>query len=54
MIWNDHGDKGYFCPEPMTWIIDAPNQHIPVDESGYRELAPGESHTLTETIYTTK
>ena len=54
VIWNDHGDKGYFCPEPMTWIIDAPNQHIPADESGYRELAPGESHTLTETIYTTK
>ena len=54
VIWNDHGDKGYFCPEPMTWIIDAPNQPIPAGESGYRELAPGESHTLTETIYTRK
>lgn len=52
VIWNDHGDKGYFCPEPCTWIIDAPNQPIPADESGYRELAPGESHTLTEKIYT--
>ncbi|MGN0389840.1 MAG: aldose 1-epimerase [Wujia sp.] len=52
IIWNDHGDKGYFCPEPCTWIIDAPNQPIPADESGYVELAPGESKTLTEKIYT--
>ena len=52
VIWNDHGDKGYFCPEPCTWIIDAPNLPIPDDETGYRELAPGESKTLTERIYT--
>ncbi len=52
VVWNDGGNKGYFCPEPMTWIIDAPNQPIPADESGYRELAPGESHTLSETLYT--
>ena len=52
VVWNDHGDKEYFCPEPCTWIIDAPNQPIPADESGYRELAPGESHTLTERIFT--
>ncbi|MDE6024386.1 MAG: aldose 1-epimerase [Lachnospiraceae bacterium] len=52
IIWNDHGDKGYFCPEPCTWIIDAPNQPIPADESGYVELAPGESKTITERIYT--
>lgn len=52
IIWNHEGDKGYFCPEPSTWIIDAPNQPIPAEESGYLELAPGESKTLTEKIYT--
>lgn len=52
IIWNDHGDKGFFCPEPCTWIIDAPNQPIPSDESGYVELAPGQSKTVTEHIYT--
>ena len=52
IVWNDHGEKGFFCPEPSTWIIDAPNQPLPADESGYRELAPGESNTLTERIYT--
>ncbi len=51
IIWNDHGDKGYFCPEPMTWIIDAPNLPLSPDESGYVELAPGESKTITEKIY---
>jgi aldose 1-epimerase len=51
IVWNDHGDKGYFCPEPMTWIIDAPNLPLTPDESGYVELAPGQSKTLTEKIY---
>lgn len=52
IVWNDKGDKGYFCPEPSTWIIDAPNQPLPASESGYVELAPGESKTVTEKIYT--
>ena len=52
VIWNDHGDKEYFCPEPSTWMIDAPNLPIPASESGYIELAPGESKTVTEKIYT--
>ena len=51
IIWNDHGDKGYFCPEPMTWAIDAPNLPLAAEETGYTELAPGESKTLTEKIY---
>jgi len=51
VIWNDHGDKGYFCPEPMTWIIDAPNLPLPAEETGYMELAPGEAKVLTERIY---
>ena len=52
VVWNDHGDKGYFCPEPCTWIIDAPNQPLPADESGYVELAPQESKTISQRLYT--
>lgn len=52
VVWNDHGQKGFFCPEPSTWLIDAPNQPMPNDESGYAEIAPGASKTLTEKIYT--
>ena len=51
VVWNEGGDHGYFCPEPMTWMINAPNLPLPGDESGYRELAPGESKSVTERIY---
>lgn len=52
IVWNDRGTKDYFCPEPMSWMIDAPNLDLPAEESGYIELAPGESKTVTEHIYT--
>ena len=51
VIWNDGGEKGYFCPEPSTWMIDAPNLPLPGSESGYMELAPGESKTVYEHIF---
>ncbi len=51
VIWNDWGEKGYFCPEPSTWMIDAPNLPLPGEESGYEELAPGMSKRVTEKIY---
>ena len=51
VIWNDGGEKGYFCPEPSTWMIDAPNLPLPGEESGYEELAPGQSKTVREHIY---
>lgn len=52
IIWNDWGEKGYFCPEPMSWIIDAPNLPLAPEDTGYTELAPGESKTVTQHFYT--
>ncbi len=52
VLWNDWGEKGYFCPEPMSWMIDAPNLPLAPEDSGYVELAPGESKTMTQHIYT--
>ncbi len=52
IIWNDRGTKDYYCPEPMTWMIDAPNLDMPAEETGYIELAPKESKTVTEHIFT--
>ncbi|MBR3539126.1 MAG: aldose 1-epimerase [Eubacterium sp.] len=54
IVWNDEGEKEYFCVEPMTWMIDAPNLPIPGEESGYLELAPGESKTVKERVYARK
>ncbi len=52
IIWNDHGNKGFFCPEPMTWNIDAPNLKGDPSVTGYFELAPSKSRTLRERIFT--
>ena len=52
IVWNDRGTKDYYCPEPMSWMIDAPNLDLPAEETGYVELAPGESKTVNEHIYT--
>lgn len=40
IIWNDKGFNGYFCPEPMTAMIDAPNLNLPPEITGYQELRP--------------
>lgn len=40
IVWNDKGFNGYFCPEPMTAMIDAPNLDLPAETTGYRELKP--------------
>ncbi len=51
IMWNYNGDKGFFCPEPMSWLIDAPNLDADPAVTGYVELAPGESKTLKERIF---
>lgn len=43
MLWNCGGDKGFICPEPQTWMIDAPNQSTDERVSGFRVLAPHET-----------
>lgn len=42
MLWNAGGQQDFICPEPQSWIIDAPNQSKDEDVSGFRALAPGE------------
>ena len=49
-LWNQGGDKGFICPEPQTWIIDAPNSPLPPEESGFAALAPGAETTLVSSL----
>lgn len=42
MLWNMDGQKGFVCPEPQTWAINAPNLKLPAEVTGLRLLAPGE------------
>ena len=44
-MWNDCGVNGYFCPEPMTAMINSPNLSLPREVSGYTELKKGEKFT---------
>ena len=43
IVWNDRGFNHYFCPEPMTAMIDVPNLSLPADITGYTEVRPGET-----------
>ncbi len=52
IIWNDRGFNHYFCPEPMTAMIDAPNLSLPADVTGYREVKPGDTFETHERFFT--
>jgi aldose 1-epimerase len=51
MIWNDTGKQGFICPEPQTWVINAPNVKLPPEITGYRILKPGETWAEESSIY---
>lgn len=52
IIWNDRGFNHYFCPEPMTAMIDAPNLSLSADVTGYREVKPGDTFETHERFFT--
>lgn len=51
-MWNDEGDKGYFCPEPMTAMINSPNLSLPQNVSGYTELTKGHTFKCWQRFFT--
>lgn len=50
VVYNADGKSGFVCPEPYTWITDAPNLDLPPTLTGLRELAPGERQRLATSI----
>ena len=52
IVWNHNGFMNYFCPEPMTAQVNAPNLDIPAELSGYEELAPGSIYTTSQRFFT--
>ena len=38
-LWNDGGNKGFFCPEPMTWMVNAPKLNLAPEITGMQSLA---------------
>lgn len=54
VVYNNDGKQGYVCPEPYTWITDAPNLSLPYDITGLQVLAPGSTATATTEIHIQK
>jgi aldose 1-epimerase len=51
MIWNNKANGRFFCPEPQTNMVNAPNMDLPVEETGVITLQPGESWSETSRLY---
>jgi aldose 1-epimerase len=51
MIWNDNGNQGFVCPEPQSWVINAPHVRMAPEITGYMELLPGETWEEECAIY---
>lgn len=51
-MWNSRGGDGYFCPEPMTAMINAANLSLAPEISGHRELAKGDSFECWQRFFT--
>lgn len=42
VLWNNGGGHaGFICPEPQTWITNAPNMSLPASETGFQTVQPG-------------
>lgn len=50
VVYNHDARQGYLCPEPYTWITNAPNLQLPQELTGFRVLQPGEQVTTTTRI----
>lgn len=46
MVYNKDAKQRFLCPEPQTWMNDAPNRPFPDEETGFRFIAPGEVMTI--------
>lgn len=51
IVWNDQGFNGYFCPEPMTAMINAPNLELSPSVSGYREIVSGQTFECSQHFF---
>lgn len=49
-LWNRGGHQGFFCVEPMSWMINSPNLAIPHETSGLIALSHGEKTAFTSSI----
>ncbi len=51
MVWNNKQNGKFFCPEPQTNLVNAPNSELPDDVTGLLGLKPGEVWSETSRMY---
>lgn len=39
-LWNHDPADGFLCPEPMSWMVNAPNLPLPPEVTGFQDIAP--------------
>lgn len=49
-IWNNGGTVPYCCPEPQSWITNAPNAPDPA-AAGFRSIPPGGKWSMKFRLY---
>ncbi|RIV23131.1 aldose 1-epimerase [Alicyclobacillaceae bacterium I2511] len=51
MLWNKDAKSNFFCPEPMSCVVNAPNLNLPDTVTGLVSLAPGEHWSAVSRMY---
>lgn len=55
VLYNgDPATSGFFCPEPYTWVTNAPNLDLPDDVTGVQVLEPGSTASVSTRIAVSK
>ncbi|MEW9669381.1 aldose 1-epimerase [Ammoniphilus sp. 3BR4] len=50
VVYNADGRQGFVCPEPYTWVTNAPNLRLPESLTGVQVLGPGDEVTVKTEI----
>jgi aldose 1-epimerase len=50
VLYNGDAEQGLFCPEPYTWVTNAPNVDLPDEITGMQVLQPDEQVELVSTL----
>lgn len=50
-VWNNEASADFISIEPQTWINNAPNLKLPIDETGFKVLFPNEKWSEITKIF---
>lgn len=42
VVYNKDGKSGFLCPEPYTWVTNAPNLNVKAELTGIQGIEPGD------------